>query len=108
MYHNHKKAVPVRYNGKSQSLYLWSQEVGIDYTVLWQRIKKLKWSLDRVFTEPVKPRQMISFRGETLCLNAWAKKLGIPQPILYQMINKFGCDVEKVFTEALEKKKDKK
>jgi hypothetical protein len=105
MYINKKKAVPITFNGKTQSLYRWSLETGIPYITLHQRIKKLGWSLKRAFSEKVqsKVKRLITYNNKTLNLNEWSKKLRIPYPILYQMVVYEECNVQKVFSSILNK-----
>ena len=42
------------YNGKIQSLSLWSKELGINYATLKCRINVLKWSVEKALYKPVR------------------------------------------------------
>jgi hypothetical protein len=40
----------ITYNGKSQTLTEWSNELGVDLKILWQRLYKLNMSAEEAFT----------------------------------------------------------
>jgi hypothetical protein len=42
----------VTFNGKTQCLAAWSEELGIKYNKLKDRLKKLHWTAERAFTTP--------------------------------------------------------
>ena len=44
---NTRKNVMITYNGKSQTLKEWAEELNINYHTLWKRIKVYKWSAER-------------------------------------------------------------
>jgi len=44
------------YNGKSQVATDWAHELGMTVTVMMSRLKR-GWSVERIFTQPVKPRK---------------------------------------------------
>ena len=44
----------IQYKGKTQALTEWADELGIKASVLYARIVKMKWSVERAFTQPVK------------------------------------------------------
>lgn len=43
----------ITYNGKTQSMSKWAEELNISYTVLRARINRSKWSIEKAFTTPV-------------------------------------------------------
>ncbi len=51
-----KTAHCVTYQGKTQSIYTWAAEIGMDYATLRSRILNYKWSLQKAFTTPTIPR----------------------------------------------------
>lgn len=44
----------ITYNGKTQNMRLWADELGIKYQVLNCRINKRCWNIEKAFTQPVK------------------------------------------------------
>ena len=44
----------ITYNGKTQNLKQWSEELHINYGTLLSRLDESKWSIEKAFTTPVK------------------------------------------------------
>jgi len=44
----------VTYNGKTQGIRQWAREIGICYGVLYTRIVKRKWDIERALTTPLR------------------------------------------------------
>jgi hypothetical protein len=44
----------ISYNGKTQALTEWADELGVKASVLYARIVRMKWSVEKAFTQPVK------------------------------------------------------
>lgn len=63
---NTRKNIVITYNGKTQILDDWCKELGLDYKRTHNRLKKMGWSVERAFTEPVNvnKRNMISRKKE--------------------------------------------
>lgn len=53
----------VEYNGESKCLAEWSDELNIPYKILIDRLGKLRWSVEKAFTHPFKPKRMLLCRG---------------------------------------------
>lgn len=53
---NKKNNLTITYNNKTQSLTDWCNELNLDYFTINQRIRKLKWDINKAFTQPVKER----------------------------------------------------
>ncbi len=45
----------IEFNGKTQVLSEWCEELGLSYYTVHSRISKLKWSIDKSFTTPARP-----------------------------------------------------
>lgn len=43
----------ITFNNKSQTIIEWSEELGIHKDVLYQRLNRLKWSVEKAFTVPI-------------------------------------------------------
>lgn len=54
---NRKSNAPITFDGKTQSAFLWAQELGMKYATLKNRIQ-LGWPLERAFQTPVGPRNL--------------------------------------------------
>lgn len=68
------------FQGRTMCMTDWSNETGIPCTMIRWRLLKLKWSVERTLTTPVKPRVAVRYlehNGETLPLQVWAKRVGI-------------------------------
>lgn len=44
------------YNGRTQCLITWAEEFSISYHILWKRIYRYKWSVEKALTTPVMKR----------------------------------------------------
>ena len=51
---NRRNNVNITYKKKTKLLLIWSEELGINYNVLWQRIKKYNWSVEKAFETFIK------------------------------------------------------
>ena len=51
---NRRSNVLVTHKGKTQTMKEWANEVGIPYKVVWARMQKLGWSVERALTDPVR------------------------------------------------------
>ena len=49
---NRRSSALVTYNGKTQTLHMWADELGIEYKKLWARIHQCKWPLEKAFGTP--------------------------------------------------------
>lgn len=48
---NRRDNVRLDFNGKSQTMAEWAKELGVDRRLLWKRITKLNWPVERALTE---------------------------------------------------------
>lgn len=49
-----KRGAKLEYNGKSQNICKWGEELGISANTLYGRIYKMGWSIEKAFTTPTK------------------------------------------------------
>lgn len=74
------------FNGKTQPLPLWADEVGVSVDLLHSRLYR-KWSVRRALTTPADAAlRKISFGGESLTLTHWARRLGISPSTLHHRL----------------------
>ena len=50
---NTRRNVVITYNGKTQTLLEWVEELGLDYKRVHNRLFKLGWTFERAITTPV-------------------------------------------------------
>jgi uncharacterized Zn finger protein (UPF0148 family) len=49
---NKRNNVNVEFKGKTQPISAWAEEIGVPYSVLYQRLKRRGWEVERAMTEP--------------------------------------------------------
>lgn len=78
----------ITYQGRTQCLTDWAEELGIGVHTLLHRLGKLGWSVEDAFTTPVQRQarkyasEAITFNGKTQRLSEWARELGIGYRLL--------------------------
>lgn len=84
-------------NGKTQHLNQWARDLGIDRTILKDRVHR-KWSDEETILIPVgarrKGKRLITANGETKPIGEWAKDLGIKRNILSSRVHYGWSDEE--------------
>lgn len=53
-YDENKSKTSISFNGKTQSLTQWANELEIPFDTLWARINVSKWTIEKAFTQPYK------------------------------------------------------
>ena len=53
----------ITFNGRTQTMKQWADEIGIDNATLWRRLKT-GWSIERALTEPVHKEKRKKHKGE--------------------------------------------
>ena len=56
----------ITYNGKTQSMKQWAEELNISYTVLRARLNRSKWSVEKAFTKPINSELKRDINGRFL------------------------------------------
>ena len=51
---NRRSNVLIEFRGRTQNMKQWAEEIGISHKLLWDRIRKAKWSIEKSLTQ--KPR----------------------------------------------------
>lgn len=91
----------LKYKGRTQSIDDWPAETGITYHVLTQRIHRLKWSVRKALTTPVRQVDvLIEFRGRSKTLAQWAKVLKVSYISLWSRM-RLGWSIERVLSTPL-------
>lgn len=76
---NRSTNVEITFNGKTQCIAAWEEELGFKHGTLWTRLYNYHWPIERALTEPVKDanRKPITFNGKTQSLAKHAKDYGL-------------------------------
>lgn len=91
----------VTYNGKTQTLAQWRDELGFDYGVVELRLLK-GWSVERAFTESTDKQMYYEYKGEMLNINQIAEKTGLTRTNVCNRIFR-GWDMERLMTQPARK-----
>ena len=71
------------YNGRTQSLKMWSEELGVRYSMVLHRHQAHPdWTFEQIFS-PAFEEKTITYNGKTLTFMGWGKELGIPHQTIY-------------------------
>ena len=54
---NRRSNVFVEYHGESMCLKDWAQRLGMSYGLLYQRIRRYGWDVEKAFTDPLQPME---------------------------------------------------
>lgn len=88
----------IEFNGKSQTLQEWSDELQIGKSTLRVRLDKYKWSIEKTLTTPVDQERLITFNGKTQTLAEWSRELKIKVTTLIGRLDVQKLSVEEAFT----------
>lgn len=92
--HNHF----VTYNGKTQTLRKWCDELGLDYFRTKSRINDLRWTVERAFeSKKVINSKEIFYNGKTQSMKAWCDELGIGYTTMASRLGKLHWSIKKAF-----------
>lgn len=81
--------------GEWRPLTEWARVSGISVKVLYGRVVKLGWSMERAISVPVNEHQRYAARGVEMTAPEWAKALGISHTLLYKHLRQ-GWDMERI------------
>ena len=92
---NMRKNVMIEYNGKTQTLAQWADEMNIPYKTLHKRIKD-GWDIEKALTQKENPLHCaITYNGKTQTIAEWAREYNINYDKLKRRINKYHWSIEK-------------
>lgn len=86
------------YNGKTQYLSEWAKETGISLWTLKKRIENYGWSLERAFTERIRPHNQVVFRGKKFSYRELGDAYGITAGTLRERTAVRGMPVAEALT----------
>jgi hypothetical protein len=89
----------ITYNGKTQNLKQWCNELGLDYKKTHNRIVREKWSVKKAFECKENPYiNYITYNGKTQSVAEWARELNISYGTLRARLYKYNMPIERAFT----------
>lgn len=104
---NKRTNTKITYNGRSQTVTEWANELGIHVNTLRKRIAK--WGIESAFSTPIDKRysrevsrRYIEFNGKTKTLTEWAREIGISHVSLEKRIKNWG--VEEALTRPVQER----
>lgn len=74
----------ITYNGKTQTIQQWSEELGILRSRIDRRLEA-GWPIERIFTEPPHVefhKKTLTYNGETLPMIEWSRRLGFKPTVI--------------------------
>lgn len=96
----------IEFNGETHTLGEWAEKLGVEWTILRNRIDYYNWSIEKALTTPV-----IDVRGETytlggitLTLREWSNETGISFEALRKRVQKLNWTIEKALNTPVSKK----
>lgn len=100
----------ITYDGRTQPLAAWAEEMCVGSAVIAARLDVLGWSVERALTEPIlspgkrKSNNVeLTYKGQTMILSDWARELGIPKGTLYHRVVRLRWPLERAFKQERER-----
>lgn len=94
---NRRNNVMITYRGETKTLKLWSETLGIDYSVLVRRLN-LGVPVEKAFDKNYTHARMIEYKGKVQSIAAWSRELGKSYYKVYLRLYK-GWSVERALEE---------
>ena len=86
-------------NGKCMTITEWANETGLDRNLIYDRIHKLGWSIDKAISEPIKNQSnMITMNNDTFSYSYWEKIAGFTSGIISHRILRGMNPIEAITT----------
>lgn len=100
---NTRQNVMLTFNGKTQCLTDWAEEIGMPFKCLHRRISRLGWSVERALTEPSGDSYTLTWNGKTKMVREWAEETGIARGTISARITQRKWSIEKALTTPVRK-----
>lgn len=99
------------FNGQEKTVTEWAEELGVPNSLLYARVDKLGWSVEKTLSTPHKKNKYkrkfgktLTFNGETLTIKEWSQRTGLEAGVIRARRNK-GLPIEKILGENPRKRK---
>lgn len=93
----------IEYKGRTQTVSMWADEIGIDKKHLLIRINS--WGIEKAFNEPIKKPTLIEFNKEIKTIKEWANIFNINKCVLRERILKMKWPIERALKEPVKSKR---
>lgn len=95
------QGVKLTYNGRTQNLSSWANELGISVPLLQDRLKKSHGDADVALdlSKNFMARKLLTYRGETKGVMEWVRTLGISKTTLLRRLQQHNGDMEAALAE---------
>lgn len=90
----------ITYNGKTQTLAQWCDELNLNRQSMTSRIVTMRWSVERAFSEGIRKSKLISFNGKEQTLADWCSELNLNYAMVYARIYKLHWSIERALGES--------
>lgn len=96
----------ITYNGQTKTIANWCEELNLDYEVVYNRICRYGWSVERAFSTRENPVTVkLTYKGKTKTLTEWAKELNIKPATLYGRLFDKNWSIERAFETKPQKRR---
>lgn len=92
------------YNGRTQTLAAWCEELKLHYHTVKSRLNRGGHSIESAFTSPIatnvphfRGTDLLTFNGETLTVQEWGHRRGFTRSVIRTRLRR-GWPVEKILT----------
>lgn len=83
---NTRSNIMITYQGKTQSLKLWCEELNLDYNMIRARFARNNWkdkSIEEKFFTPNQRKILITYNNETHTISEWSKIIGLRHNVIF-------------------------
>lgn len=98
---NKRNSHNITFNGKTQCIAAWAEELGIKVSTLGMRITKYGWSVEESLSGTKKGKRKsstsLAYNGKTKSITEWAKETGINRGTIVNRL-RLGWSAEKTLT----------
>ncbi len=94
----------ITWKGKTQPLVIWAEDLGLKWSTLNERLKRLPLE-DAMVRGVMIQRRNLTWRGKTMDIRSWADEIGVSTKTLYRRVITCKMPLEKALQGPLRKRK---